>query len=98
MDTFHPFKPFFQKHSFSSQLALIFKTQSTKLEVFDNILFNFRISNTLQLHIFLILKFLRMATSTSKNLQDVLHISSTDLKPNIDGFLIQQVKQYQPSH
>ena len=28
-----------------------------KLEVFDNILFNFRISNTLQLHIFLILKF-----------------------------------------
>ena len=28
-----------------------------KFEVFDNILFIFRISNTLQLHIFLILKF-----------------------------------------
>ena len=48
---------------------------------------------------FLFINSLRMATSTSKNLQDVLRISSTDMKPNtIYGILIQQVKQYQPSH
>ena len=35
---------------------------------------------------------------TDDHLQDVLRISSTDMKPNIDGFLIQQIKQYQPSH
>ena len=31
---------------------------------------------------FLFINSLRMATSTSKNLQDVLRISSTDMKPN----------------
>ncbi|KAI6653051.1 general transcription factor II-I repeat domain-containing protein 2B-like [Oopsacas minuta] len=35
---------------------------------------------------------------TDDHLQDVLRISSTDMKPNIDGILIQQQKQYQPSH
>ncbi|KAI6655798.1 General transcription factor II-I repeat domain-containing protein 2-like [Oopsacas minuta] len=35
---------------------------------------------------------------TDDHLQDVLRISSTDMKPNIDSILIQQQKQYQPSH
>ncbi|KAI6651129.1 General transcription factor II-I repeat domain-containing protein 2A-like [Oopsacas minuta] len=35
---------------------------------------------------------------TDDHLQDVLHTSSPDMKPNIDTILIQLQKQYQPSH
>ena len=72
----------------------IFKTQSTKLEVFDNILYNFRISNTLQLHIFLILKSLRMATSTSKKREIEEENRSFKIEWEIKYFFVEDSGKY----